>query len=64
VVIAVVVVILEESSLIGAVARESNAGDAEAREDTLESVESAEGAVVSPRLTAEIVSLEHQVSTG
>lgn len=50
--VTVVVVILEEEVLVGAVTGECDAGDTEAGEDTLEAVEAAEGAGVSPGLTA------------
>lgn len=52
----VVVIILEEEVLVGAVAGESNAGNAEAREDALETVEAAERTGVSPGLAGRTVS--------
>lgn len=54
--IAVVVVVFQEEVLVGTVAGESDSCDTEAGEDVLESVHSAEGAGVSPCLTAEPVS--------
>lgn len=49
--VAVVVIILHEEVLVCAVASESDSRDSEAREETLETVESAEGAGVAPGLT-------------
>jgi len=49
----VVVLVLEEEVLVCAVTGEGDAGDTETREDTLEAVEAAEGAGVSPCFTAE-----------
>lgn len=46
----VMVVILQEEMLVGTVTGESNAGNAEAREDALETVDAAEGTGVSPGL--------------
>jgi hypothetical protein len=51
--LAVVVVILDEEVLICAVSGEGNAGNTEAGEDALETVEAAEGAGVSPGLAAD-----------
>lgn len=50
--VAVMVVVLHEDGLVCAVSGEGNAGDTEAGEDTLETVEATEGAGVSPGLTA------------
>ena len=47
------VVILEEEVLVCAVSSKGNAGNTEAREESSESVHSAEGAGVSPCLTVE-----------
>lgn len=52
----VVVLVLEEEVLVCAVTGESDASDTEAREDTLETVEAAEGTGVSPCFTAGRVS--------
>jgi hypothetical protein len=49
----VVVLVLEEEVLVCAVTGESDTGDPEAGEDTLEAVEAAEGAGVSPCFTVE-----------
>jgi hypothetical protein len=49
----VVVLVLEEEVLVYAVTGESDASDPEAREDTLEAVEAAKGAGVSPCFTVE-----------
>ena len=54
--IAVVVIVFQKEVLVRAVAGERNGRDTQAREDVLESVNSAEGAGVSPRLTAGLVS--------
>ena len=54
--VTVVVDILQKEVLVGAVAGESNGGNAEAREDALEAVEAAERTGVSPSLTGETVS--------
>lgn len=48
-----VVVVLHEYGLVCAVSGEGNAGNTEAGEETLETVEAAEGAGVSPGLTAD-----------
>jgi hypothetical protein len=48
-----VMLILEEKVLVRAVTGERDASDPEAREDTLEAVEAAEGAGVSPCFAAE-----------
>lgn len=50
--VAVMVVVLHEDGLVCAVSGEGNAGDTEAGEDTLETVEATEGAGVSPGLIA------------
>lgn len=50
--LAVVIIVLHEESLVCAVSSEGNAGNAEAGEDDLETVEAAEGAGVSPGLIA------------
>lgn len=52
--IAMVVIILHEEVLVCAVASESDSRDTEAGEETLEAVESAEGAAVAPGLTVNI----------
>lgn len=55
--LAVVVVVLQEEVLVCAVAGERNGRDAQAGEQALEAVDSAEGAGVAPGLT-EVVSRE------
>ncbi len=62
--LAVVVVVFQEEVLVGAVAGERNGRDTEAREDVLESVHSAEGASVSPGLTAGPVSSSRPYNDG
>lgn len=51
--LAMVVVILKEEVLVCAVSSKGNAGDTEAREESSETVHSAEGTGVPPCLTAE-----------
>lgn len=49
--VTVVVVVLQEEVLVGAVSSESDSGDAETGEETLEAVPAAEGTSVTPGFT-------------
>lgn len=58
--VTVVVIVFHEKVLVSAVASKRNAGDAEAREDVPESVDSAKGAGVPPRLAGDVSIIDKQ----
>ena len=51
--VVMVVLVLQEQVLVGAVGRECDSGDAQAREETLEAIPAGEGTSVPPSFTAE-----------
>jgi hypothetical protein len=59
VVVTMMVVVLQEKVFICAVRRESDSSDAEAREQALEAVEAAEGTVIPPCLTGNLLAPDH-----
>jgi hypothetical protein len=59
VVVTMMVGVLQEKVFICAVGSESDSSDAEAREQALEAVEAAEGAVIPPCLTGNLLASDH-----